>query len=306
MCVHGTQPVHTEPAMWLSLVLVPLGAGAAASPCDLGPSVFVRSTNGSLSNPASDVCACAMKPCIRKCCGYDEEFVITRPPKGTPRLSCGGTKRPSLFDNFTLPVYSRAKEEVHVPKDHFGIIIGDICPAGRFWLNPSITPYDRNFLMTNGNVMLIGTEDQQIYLDVTQYCLESVEGTREIYTFVSSPACSDPGNTKFLIYPVGMILSVPFLLATLLSYAVLAELHNAHGYSIICHIVSLVVANTSLSFCQLYNDLILKPTLCTVLGESLVNLDTSNSLFGVKHYCYKPGVIYLLEEQESCLIDRYN
>lgn len=48
-----------------------------------------------------------------------------------------------------------------------------------------------------------------------------------------------------------MILSVPFLLLTLLVYAVLPELRNVNGKSLMCYLASLAAAYALLAFLQL-------------------------------------------------------
>ena len=59
-----------------------------------------------------------------------------------------------------------------------------------------------------------------------------------------------PGNEKkdlkFTTYPIGMIVSMPFLLATFFVYACIPELRNVHGKSLMCYVSGLTVGYISL------------------------------------------------------------
>ncbi|KAG8237624.1 hypothetical protein J437_LFUL017874 [Ladona fulva] len=55
----------------------------------------------------------------------------------------------------------------------------------------------------------------------------------------------------YTMYPVGMLVSIPFLLVTFLVYALIPELRNLHGKSLMCHVSSLLMAYTFLAVVQL-------------------------------------------------------
>lgn len=50
-------------------------------------------------------------------------------------------------------------------------------------------------------------------------------------------------NSIFFVHS-GMVISVLFILATILVYTFLPELHNLHGSCLVCHLAGLVVAYT--------------------------------------------------------------
>lgn len=72
------------------------------------------------------------------------------------------------------------------------------------------------------------------------------------------------------IYPkhAAMISSVPFLLATFIVYAILPELRNVHGKSLMCYLMGLSIGYTILATVQIkvhWNPEIL----CNILGYTV-------------------------------------
>jgi G protein-coupled receptor Mth (Methuselah protein) len=63
-----------------------------------------------------------------------------------------------------------------------------------------------------------------------------------------------------------MLFSVPFLIATFLVYALIPELRNIHGKSLMCYVFGLTVGYTSLSISQLHDGLSIEPVICALLG----------------------------------------
>ncbi|XP_060865535.1 G-protein coupled receptor Mth2-like isoform X2 [Metopolophium dirhodum] len=59
-----------------------------------------------------------------------------------------------------------------------------------------------------------------------------------------------------IVYTIGMILSLPFLFSTFLVYALIRDLRNLHGKSLMCHVATLMVAYTSLITVQFISDLV--------------------------------------------------
>lgn len=241
--------------MFSGLVLLTLCVTASATPCDPNGIVRIDFPPGHYFTANSTVGGC---PCIRKCCSKDEEFFTSQSNKGTRSyLMCGKLSRNSLFENFTVPVYKRVNETVVIPHSHFSVVFGDICPRNKIWLNPAKIPHDRNFLMSDGSILLFGEKGRQIFLDVARYCLESVNTSREIYTFVCPLTSQDPlDSAKYKFYPIGMFLSMPFLLVTFVVYAILPDLRNVHGKSLMCTIASFIAAYISLSTTQLNSKLL--------------------------------------------------
>lgn len=247
-------------------------------PCNVNLSVpledYISYPNGTILDHTGDVfpagyyfrnnntlrgCLCSLYPCIRKCCGRGE--LMEEGPNGT--TSCQKNPGPSPFNNFTMPVYQTPTEFANVSQEHFRILYGDVCAYGKFMLTPWVSPADQSYLMTDGRILVDGR-----YLDASEYCLESVRGEEGIFTLLCFPPGDEDEQTKitFTVYPIGMILSSPFLLATFLVYAIIPDLRNLHGKSLMCHVFSNVVAYVTLSIVQIATDYI-SSFLCITFGE---------------------------------------
>ncbi|GBP50220.1 G-protein coupled receptor Mth2 [Eumeta japonica] len=85
----------------------------------------------------------------------------------------------------------------------------------------------------------------------------------------------------------GMLLSVPFLLATALIYATVPELRNLHGLCLIMYCAGLIVAYTLLAYLKLtVTNLQVNMTACQVLHESRIR-----EQYGYKYYAsFRPAV----------------
>lgn len=59
----------------------------------------------------------------------------------------------------------------------------------------------------------------------------------------------------FWVTTPGVLLSVPFLIATFLVYAILPELRNVHGKSLMCYLAGLSVGYMLLGYMQLYGSI---------------------------------------------------
>ncbi|XP_046680950.1 G-protein coupled receptor Mth2-like isoform X3 [Homalodisca vitripennis] len=195
-------------------------------------------------------CLCALKSCIRKCCPLDETFFS---PNGRSSFDCVKIPSASQFFKFSSVVHNSAVEMVNVTKNHFGVLFGDACHHGKFWLDPSASPADKTYLMMDGRILLYGRNHEEIYFDASKYCLESVNGSEVIYTFLCVQPVEDAQTkAKYIFYPIGMLLSIPFLFATFIVYAIIPDLHgNPHGKSIMSHILSLLTGYVTLTVIQL-------------------------------------------------------
>ncbi|XP_046680949.1 G-protein coupled receptor Mth2-like isoform X2 [Homalodisca vitripennis] len=217
----------------------PLPNGSIVDRGDVYPSGFFFTVNRTTRG-----CLCALQPCIRKCCAADE-YIVSAINKTS---HCAVNSGSSPFDNFSIPVYDSDQKVVQVKKNHFRILYGDVCTYGKFVL----TSDDKSYLMSDGNILL-----ESNLMDASQYCMESINGD-EIQIFVCFPPGED-AQTKaaFTAYPIGMILSFPFLLGTFVVYAVIPDLHGTlHGKSLMSHVSSLLTAYISLSVVQLGRDAI--------------------------------------------------
>lgn len=239
-------------------------------PCDLKQSVllenFTSYENGSVEylgtvyprgyyfnvNGSTRGCHCLLKPCVRKCCAQDEVYVSenSRPP-----FKCTNFTEESTFQEFPLEIHRNLSDAFNISdvEDYFSVIHGDVCTMGKFWLNPSLSPWDKNYLMSDGRILIEGPDGKDVLFDSSLYCLENINGTEEIFTFICAQPSEDlEDKLKFIYYPVGMILSIPFLFLTFIVYVILPDLHNnLHGMSLMSHLFSMCSAYVVLSVIQI-------------------------------------------------------
>jgi hypothetical protein len=197
-------------------------------------------------------CICLIKHCIRKCCPEEQTM--------TPDKSCVDSNS-SLLHPFS-PQF--ADEDINNPAGIVDLyrVYGNPCRYQTFRLEPE---YEFSLLRTG--VLSVPNEGN---FTVGQYCIEAFEDAEQVLPMLCFPEAeaSEAGNEIYLMYPIGMIISVPFLLATFVVYAVIPELRNLHGKSLMCHVSSLLTAYTFLAVVQLGNNR-LSNELCTFCGKCL-------------------------------------
>lgn len=256
-----------------------------STPCDVNSSVllgnFTSYPNGSVVSDSGEVypegfhftagretrgCLCALKPCIRKCCaraGKESVSILENNP-----TKCFNTSEEMYFEDFSLPIYSKPNKISNMTLDEFQILHGKVCSGGYFWLQPKLNPADRSYLLTDGRILVYETDQAEHYFDTSMYCLDRINGSKEVVTFICSKSAEDElTDFKFVFYPAGLILSSFFSLLTLVVYALLPELHaNLHGQSLMCHMLSFLFSCVSLSIVQLR--IVKDPNVwCVLLGK---------------------------------------
>lgn len=262
-------------------------------PCDVNSSVllgnFTSYPNGSIVSDSGEEypegfhfttgretrgCLCALKPCIRKCCARAEDESVS--VFGKDPSKCVNTSEEIYFEDLSLRIYSAPNKISNMTLDGFHILHGDFCSDGLFWLQPETYPYDRNYLLTDGRILLYGKDQVEQYFDTSMYCLERINGSAEVVTFICYKNPEDKlTELQFALYPVGLIVSAFFSFLTLVVYALLPELHaNLHGQSLMCHMLSFLFSCVSLSIAQLTVVIKIPKLWCVLLGKSV---ETRNS-----------------------------
>lgn len=187
------------------------------------------------NNTYGCMCDYLSKACIRKCCQVG---------KVLHGSSCVDFKT----INGSLPSLRLDRQnlvpdlwEIGSFEEAFHIVESMVvCPSGltRIILNPEY-PEDMFLLLKNGT---LERGSAQYYLPA-DYCLD---WTDYVYNF-SAVLCEDDYETVAAnTHPIGMIVSVLFLLITFMVYAIVPELHNLHGKTLMCHMASLIAAYTGL------------------------------------------------------------
>lgn len=110
------------------------------------------------------------------------------------------------------------------------------------------------FLLFQNGSIFIKSYDEVPAED--EYCLgiaQSEENNKPEVVVLRCLQQSEP-EVRFSILPIGMLISVPFLVATFIVYALIPELRNVHGKSLMCYVFGLTLAYALLAFVQLYTN----------------------------------------------------
>lgn len=177
-------------------------------------------------------CPCAVRLCVRMCC-----------PQGTVMYDyqCLPTvNKLEVLVNTTLFNVQRNFEVVDLTENSmYGFLYGKPCESV-YELNRADDIWS---FARNGSII----HDSRL-LTRNQFCLMQNNISQPVTPFV----CFEPQEEfKYALYPIGMLLSVPFLLVTFFVYACIPELRNMHGKSLMCYVLGLAAGYTVLSLVQM-------------------------------------------------------
>jgi hypothetical protein len=186
-------------------------------------------------------CLCLLRNCIRKCC--PEGHTLTTEQECVPsNLTLLHPFAPQFIDEDTIKPVTNV--DVHR-------LYGNPCSNGSYLLDPQAYVEDQFSLLLSG----ILSAPAEGNFTVAEYCIEAFEKQEAILPLLCFPEEPyDPAkhDTEIhLLYPIGLIITVPFLLATFFVYAVISELRNLHGKCLMCHVSSLLAAYVFLAVIQL-------------------------------------------------------
>ncbi|XP_063238540.1 G-protein coupled receptor Mth2-like [Bacillus rossius redtenbacheri] len=145
------------------------------------------------------------------------------------------------------------------------IIVGDPCEFHKYRLEPFDSDDDDFFLERNGSLRVPRLFPGR-RLSPREYCLDAHHvagggrGEAGGYDVVLPLLCfqraDEPraSSLQFVLYPVGLLISVPFLLATMLVHCALPELRTLRGKTLSCHVTCLAAAYVFLAAVQLGGD----------------------------------------------------
>lgn len=181
-------------------------------------------------------CICELRNCIRKCC-----------PEGQTILANGTC----VDSNLTLlhPFSPQFKDENNKSVKNMDVytLHGNPCQHGVYRLDEE----GDEFTLTPTGVLNVPAEGN---FTAAKYCIEAFENPEKILPllcFTDDKESVAGTQESDMLYAVGMIISVPFLFATFLVYAMIQELRNLHGKSLMCHVSSLLTAYLFLAIVQL-------------------------------------------------------
>lgn len=126
-----------------------------------------------------------------------------------------------------------------------------------------------NFLISESGWLL--NESGRAIAKPDQFCLEQFnEFKYQTIPIVCAPLYDEPNMDAGtnIMHIIGMLLSLPFLFLTFLVYALIKDLQNLHGKSLMCHVATLLMAYTSLIAIQFVTDKF-DNDFCIILGKSI-------------------------------------
>ncbi|KAL4142489.1 hypothetical protein QTP88_004935 [Uroleucon formosanum] len=190
------------------------------------------------------LCTCETGDCIRKCCSQNWAYVEGKCSALNASLGVKFEVPELVNENGTVSAYETGL---------FHIVYGKLTCVNKYRLTPSLNKTD-SFRITKTGWLL--SESGTIIAPPDKFCLDSFSK----FNFQTLPVICSPelmeseaiGGNMF--YTIGMILSLPFLFSTFLVYALIRDLRNLHGKSLMCHVATLLVAYTSLITVQFVTD----------------------------------------------------
>ena len=90
--------------------------------------------------------------------------------------------------------------------------------------------------------------------------------------FPLQPEETPDNQLAMRIFPYFLFISAFFLIAAFVVYAVLPELRNILGLTIMCFVASMAAMNIGLSIIQIYSPIIMSNGLCIAMGQYNFNV----------------------------------
>ncbi|KAL4716703.1 hypothetical protein ACJJTC_004822 [Scirpophaga incertulas] len=187
-------------------------------------------------------CPCIGRECLWKCCPK-EQWLVGR--------DCVDTDMP-VVNPFSPTLYKGVDKTSVQAHTRFYYMHNRLCDD-RYIVDTNI-PNEELYIQENGTLYEITAGRRQWHAP-TLYCVDMMveENSTEsrMIAAVCYPESTDDSDALYIAYAVGMLLSVPFLLATFLVYAFIPELRNLHGMCLMAYCAGLVVAYVFLAYLKL-------------------------------------------------------
>ncbi|XP_026499602.1 G-protein coupled receptor Mth2-like isoform X1 [Vanessa tameamea] len=191
-------------------------------------------------------CPCIGRVCLWKCCGAGMMFL---------NKTCKEVDvSESTVHPFNPTVYKGREPSNLTANQHFFYMYGPSCEK---YLVDSNSSGEEIYIQENGTLYEIALNRPQWHLPL-RFCLDmmlddSVPNPR-LVAGVCYPddVSTDDSPALYIAYGIGLMLSVPFLLATFLVYAFIPELRNLHGMCLMAYCAGLIVAYPFLAYLKLH------------------------------------------------------
>lgn len=192
---------------------------------------------------------CNQTNCVHKCCPMGMALNITT-------QLCQSYNEP-----FDLVFHNVSGQVISPDPRSYIIRDGDApqCPYGMFPLMPEMNPEDMFYILPDGQLYLPSYPENDRYSK--DYCIDdffSEEGhiiRQALMCFPPQPEESADNQLVLKVFPYFLFVSSLFLIATFVVYAMIPEIRNIHGVTIMCHVASLAVMYIGLCVIQLGSEM---------------------------------------------------
>ncbi|KAG5681897.1 hypothetical protein PVAND_011303 [Polypedilum vanderplanki] len=194
-------------------------------------------------------CICKYRKCIRLCC-------------------LGGEgKHQACVKTTTLQVPTHEEDNIiiDIESHEYGILVGKPCKQ-LYRLEPNDYDDDKWVFLKNGSI-----EVNSAVANTDEYCFgQTLNGSMSDITTDVLLCYQEDRDVRFTVYPIGMLISIPFLIITFCVYAFIPELRNLHGKCLMCYVFSLTTFYVALCIVQLDKDRVFPETFeCAFLGYTI-------------------------------------
>ncbi|XP_011139232.3 probable G-protein coupled receptor Mth-like 3 isoform X2 [Harpegnathos saltator] len=243
----------------------------------------LRWTDGNLTYG----CICRLRNCIRKCCHSDE--VISRNlsngqcekmPWDPLAAGDSAAKTPAL----RLIKEQLAEEIRHIGelREHFVLmdVEGNACPGRKLTFNVNEEEGDEKItIQANGNLFIHSINKM---LPPWDFCFDWSMTLDKVGILVCFT--QDIQEEENETHRVGMIISIPFLVATFLVYAITPELRNLYGKTLMCYVICLI---SSYVFLTLVNHVgYISPYFLCIIIAFVIHFSFLASFFWLNVMCF--------------------
>ncbi|XP_072949099.1 G-protein coupled receptor Mth2-like [Epargyreus clarus] len=222
-------------------------------------------------------------PVVPKCCASGQNLSVTF-EDGRYKTKC--SRSMLTFQ----PIFHKAND-THIwsyDSNVFETIVGNPCIYDRYKLEPDQRSEDEFYLLFNGSLFV--PFNQQPLLGTREFCMETFynesnpAGVTLPLVCFNAPVDEAKTSITLIAYATGLIISVPFLLATACVYTFITELRDTHGKALSCHAICLAIAFSCLATTQLAGHAFPKPA-CTIMAY-LIQFSFVSCFFWLNVMCF--------------------
>ncbi|KAK9296344.1 hypothetical protein QLX08_009666 [Tetragonisca angustula] len=192
-------------------------------------------------------CICNLRTCLRKCCKRNEILGDGDRPNCVRTLSNGSFAPDLVLEQHQLATEIKGTSGL----SKLFVLVEDMqCPENmsRYMLEPELYEDDAFILQANGTLKTMAYK-----FAAWNYCLDWKKSFEKVVALVCSSDSStvNSSSDREEYFDVGLVVSIPFFFATFFVYAIIPELRNLYGKTLMCYVGCLILAYTFLVLAKL-------------------------------------------------------